>query len=103
MKKATYLWPHHSTETALIKVTNDICLNTDAGKASILVLLDLSAAFDTVNHGILLHRLKNWVGISGTVLNWFKSYLEDRTCFVKIGSYASDKMTVTVGCPRGQY
>lgn len=78
--------PHHSTETALIKVTNDIRLNTDAGKVSVLVLLDLSAAFDTVDHEILSQRLEDWVGISGTALNWLKSYLEDRKYFVEIGN-----------------
>lgn len=74
--------PHHSTETALVKVFNDIHLNTDSGRMSVLVLLDLSAAFDTVDHSILLDRLKNWVGISGTALNWFESYLKDRDYFV---------------------
>uniref|UniRef100_A0A8C6WDV8 Reverse transcriptase domain-containing protein n=1 Tax=Neogobius melanostomus TaxID=47308 RepID=A0A8C6WDV8_9GOBI len=93
--------PHHSTETALIKVTNDIRMNTNAGKVSVLVLLDLSAAFDTVDHGILLHRLENWVGISGTALNWFKSYLEDRTYFVEIGNCVSDKISMTCGVPQG--
>ena len=93
--------PHHSTETALIKVTNDIRMNTDSGKVSVLVLLDLSAAFDTVDHEILLQRLENWVGISDPALNWFKSYLEERTYFVEIGNCVSDKMAVTCGVPQG--
>ena len=59
-------------------MTNDIRLNTDAGKVSVLALLDLSAVLDTVDHAILLQRLEDWVGISGSALNWFKSYLEDR-------------------------
>ncbi len=50
--------PYHSTETALIKVLNDIRLNTDSGKISVLVLLDLSAAFDTVDYAIRFNRLK---------------------------------------------
>uniref|UniRef100_A0A8C6SBV1 Reverse transcriptase domain-containing protein n=1 Tax=Neogobius melanostomus TaxID=47308 RepID=A0A8C6SBV1_9GOBI len=73
-------------------------MNTNAGKVSVLVLLDLSAAFDTVDHGILLHRLENWVGISGTALNWFKSYLEDRTYFVKNGNCVHK---ITCGVPQG--
>ena len=76
--------PHHSTETALVKVFNDIHLNTDRGRISVLVLLDLSAAFDTVDQNILLDRLENWVGLSGTVLNWFESYLKDRDYFLHI-------------------
>ena len=94
--------PHHSTETALIKVTNDIRLNTDAGKVSVLVLLHLSAAFDTVDHAILLQRLEDWVGISGSVLNYFKSYLEDRKYLVEIGTCVSDQIAMTCGVPRGQ-
>jgi len=59
--------------TVLIKIINGIRLNTDTGKLSVLVLLDLSAAFDTVDHDILLDRLENWVGLSGIVLKWFRS------------------------------
>ena len=78
--------PHPSTVTGLVKVLNDIHLNTDSGKISILVLLDLSAAFDTVDHNILLERLENGVRLSGTTLNWFKSYLNERDYFVSIGN-----------------
>ena len=80
---------HHSTEMALIKVLNDIRVNNDAGQISVLVLLDLSAAFDTVDHQILIDRLHHWIGLSGTALNWFKSYLQDRDYFVTINNYQS--------------
>ena len=69
---------NHSTETALLKILNDFRCNADAQKHTVLVLLDLSAAFDTVDHHILLNRLRNLVGLSGTVFNWFRSYLTDR-------------------------
>lgn len=93
--------PHHSTESALTKVINDIHMNTDSGKISILVLLDLSAAFDTVDHKILLDRLENWVGLSGTVLDWFRSYLQDRNYFVTIGNYTSSPTNMSCGVPQG--
>uniref|UniRef100_A0A3B1J4V1 Reverse transcriptase domain-containing protein n=1 Tax=Astyanax mexicanus TaxID=7994 RepID=A0A3B1J4V1_ASTMX len=92
---------NHSTETALIKVLNDIRLNTDSGRMSVLVLLDLSAAFDTVDHRILLDRLENWAGLSGTVLNWLRSYLENRNYFVTIGNFESDRIPLTCGIPQG--
>ena len=59
--------PGHSSETALLKVVNDLLLAMDEGKLSVLVLLDLSAAFDTIDHDILLHRLQHVFGIQGTV------------------------------------
>ena len=70
---------HHSTESARLKVMNDILLNMDAQKVTLLVLLDLSAAFDTVRHDILLDRLRSRLGVTDQALNWFTSYLSDRT------------------------
>ncbi len=74
--------PSHSTETALIRVKNDLLLSSDRGCIYLLVLLDLCAAFDTIDHNILLNRLEDFVGISGIALAWFKSYLSDRHEFV---------------------
>jgi hypothetical protein len=68
---------------------------------SVLVLLDLSAAFDTVDHNILIDRLENWVGLSGTVLNWFRSYLQDRNYYVSIGNFVSSQIKMTCGVPQG--
>ena len=68
----------HSTETALIKLQNDILSALDAGSSAILLMLDLSAAFDTIDHDILLSRLCNVYGITGNALDWFRSYLTGR-------------------------
>ena len=93
--------PCHSTETALLKVTNDILLALDNGDVSVLTLLDLSAAFDTVDHEILFNRLKLHFGISGAVLSWFQSYLSNRTQIVSINGCASDPVDVVFGVPQG--
>jgi len=92
---------NHSTETALVKVVNEIRLNTEAGKASVLVLLDLSAAFDTVDHRILLEWLENWVGFSCAVLKWLASYLHDRSFYVTVGNCTSAPTSLPYGVPQG--
>ena len=75
---------HHSTETAHLKVQNDILQAIDRKKCVMLLLLDLSAAFDTIDHEILLQRLRVSGGVCGTALAWFRSYLSGRTQSVKI-------------------
>ena len=74
---------YHSTETAMIKVQDDILRAIDNNCSVILLLLDLSAAFDTVNHRILLDRLSQRFGIVDNALGWFRSYLSDRHQVVK--------------------
>ena len=93
--------PAHSTETALVKVTNDILLALDRGEVTILTLLDLWAAFDTVDHDILFSTLKDHFGISGNALSWFKSYLHNRSQSVVIDKFKSDSRTVVFGVPQG--
>ena len=67
--------PGHSTESAILCVLSDILLAVDRGDFAIRVLLDLSAAFDTVDHDILLQRLELSFGIADTARDWFRSYL----------------------------
>ncbi len=92
--------PSHSTETAL-RVTNDLFLLSDRGCISLLVLLDLSAAFDTIDHNILLNRLKNFVSISGSALAWFKSYLSDHHQFIAVNEEVSYRSQVPYGVLQG--
>ena len=61
----------HSTETALVKVINDLRVAADLKQVSVLLHLELTAAFDTIDHSILILRLKHWIGLSGTALSWF--------------------------------
>ena len=76
---------HHSTETALLYIHDHLINATGSQKVSCLCLLDLSAAFDTIDHNILITRLSSWFGINGSVLSWFKSYLSFRSFRVKCG------------------
>jgi len=91
----------HSTETALVKVLNDLLIATDSGLAAVLITLDLSAAFDTVDHSILLKRLECEVGIHGRA--WFHSYLQDRTFCVNFANVSSSAVTLNMASPKALF
>ena len=91
----------HSTESALLSIKNDVHLAFAKGEATAVVLLDQSAAFDTIDHDTLLNSLSSWFGVSGVVLDWFKSYLSDRVQCIKIGSILSDAKKLLYGVPQG--
>ena len=96
----------HSTETALLRVRNDILMNMNKQHVTLLVCLDFSSAFDTVDHDVLLKRLENNFGICGTALTWFQSYLKDRAqriviqgAITKSGLNRPD-LTLSTGYPK---
>jgi hypothetical protein len=91
---------HHSTETALLKVQSDILCALGQKKGVLLVLLDLSAAFDTVDHDLLMKTLSQ-IGISGTVYDWFKSYVSGREQSISVNGKESDPKELDCGVPQG--
>ena len=91
----------HSTETALVKVHNDILCAVDNNDSVVPLLLDLSAAFDTVDHSILLSRLALRFGVNFQVIAWIESYLKDREQFVQIETTKSSIRQLLRGVPQG--
>ena len=91
----------HSTETAVTAVHNAIVQAIDSKRLSVLVLLDLSSAFDTVDHGILLNILQDRFGVRGHVHRWFKSYLIGRTQVFCTTSGRSDVVNLDCSVPQG--
>ena len=91
----------HSTETALLRVQNDLLQAVDNEGGAIFVLLDLSAAFDTIDHQRLLNLLNQSFGIRGVAIKWFESYLKDPIQTVQIGSCTSKPVTLKYGVPQG--
>ena len=91
---------NHSTQTALHHLVDECMSNIDSGYLNLLCCLDLSKGFDSLNHELLLHKLTKY-GISPTAIQWFKSYLNQRTQLVRIGKSLSSINPVTVGVPQG--
>ena len=92
--------PKLSTNTALTHFTDNVLLNMDSGRLTGAVFLDLSKAFDTVDHNLLLHKLKS-VGLSEDTVNWFQSYLANRKQRTSVGDTLSVAVPITVGVPQG--
>ena len=91
----------HSTETALLRIKNDLLMAMDRQKVTLLILLDLNAAFDTIVHNILLDTLRTCFGMDGTVLAWIESYLTDRQQKIRIDDVVSNSFKVSHGVPQG--
>ena len=91
----------HSTEIALVCIQNDLLKALDDKKWCFLVMLDLSAAFDTVDHSILITRWAGRFGIRGSALEWIKSYLHERGQFVTIKGCSSDTKKLDCNVPQG--
>ena len=107
LKKNPYIFNNfkpinfHSVETALVRVQNDLLQSLDAGNEAILILLDLTSAFDTVDHNTLQSRLVNHFGVSGTAAKWFASYLSGRKQQVIVDGTKSDPTLLQWGVPQG--
>ena len=91
----------HSTETLLIRIWNDLLVATDQKSCTVMMMLDLSAAFDTVDHQLLIKILKHEIGLRGTVLDWFKSFLIGRSQRIRLGSTLSEEIIIKFGVPQG--
>ena len=83
----------HGIETALLRVYNDMLLAVDKGKEIVLILLDYSAAFDTINRDVFLTRLAERYGIIGSVLRWFSTYFHNRSQYVPVNGTLSKPHT----------
>ena len=92
--------PNKSTETAITRVTTNILCDLNNTYGTILVLLDLSAAFDTIDYSLLISRLAN-IGIASNALKWFTSYISDRTSSILINGYISSPRNILYGVPKG--
>ena len=91
----------HSTETAVLKIVSDLLLACDRGQVSLLALLDLSAAFDTVDHSILIDRLQSAFGIRGPVIEWIHSFVTSRMQSVSFAGEKSTWSAIMCGVPQG--
>jgi retron-type reverse transcriptase len=91
---------NRSTSSALLQFTDELLMNMDRGKVSGVIYLDLKKAFDTINHAILLQKLK-WIGVDSKSLQWFQSYLSHHTQKTVVNNCYSNQCKVSIGVPQG--
>jgi len=91
----------YSTETALLELLNDVYIAGDDRRFTVVIGLDISAAFDTISHNVLLHRLQTEFGLSSTALDWVCSYVSNRQQYVKMGRHSSGLLDCCSGVPQG--
>ena len=96
--QSVYRW-YHSTETALLKILNEVYSLIDAKQTTCLAALNLSAAFDTIDHETLIRRLKSSFGVEDESLSWISSYLTDRWQHVKFNGISSTPLRCDCGVP----
>ena len=101
--QSAYRKLYHYTEIAPLKVHNDILMNMDSQRLTLLVLLDQSAAFDTVDHDVLLNRLSTSFGVRGSAIHWFPSYLSNRSQSVSFDQKLSENFQFTWSIPQGSF
>ena len=92
---------HHSTEAAVLKIVSDILCSTDSGDVTFLCRLNISAAFNTVDHDILVESLEKALGIRGQVLEWIKSFLYTNTQTAALNGKQSTRSDLQCGVPQG--
>ena len=93
--------PGCSTETAFQLLLDRIYSTTDDGRPTLLISLDVNAAFDTIDHTVILKRLSCSFGVAGKLHSWIHSYLTGRTQSVRIGSHSSPPSSCSIGVPQG--
>ena len=91
----------HSTETAQVHVINDVLVAIDKGSGVIILMIDLSAAFDTVDHDIFISFLRDHIGLDDAALNLINSYLSDRSQQVSVKGILSELRELVCGVPQG--
>ena len=94
---------YQSTETALLKIHNDLIASMDAGKVTALTLLDFSTAFDAIDHTILLRKFDDWFGVTGKAPDWFELYLTGSCQRIKLGDCLSSKAELTLESLKGLF
>jgi hypothetical protein len=92
---------HHSTETSTVRILSDLIIQAESGKLSLISFLDMSAAFDTVDHSILLTKLQNEFGFEDKCIEWITSYLSNRKFKVVFNEISTDERTTVCGVPQG--